>query len=138
MNLLLTSIGKRIELTEHLKTRFRVVGVDASAMNPAKMFVDAFYQVPKCREGGYVETLFEICRKEDISLLVPLYEPEFFVLDEARARFEEIGVKLVLSDRQILDVCSDKRKTAAFFEKYGIPAPETLPAKEVEEIIRLF
>ena len=135
MNLLLTSIGKRIELTEHLKTRFRVVGVDASAMNPAKMFVDAFYQVPKCREGGYVETLFEICRKEDISLLVPLYEPEFFVLDEARARFDEIGVKLVLSDRQILDVCSDKRKTAAFFEKYGIPAPETLPAKEVEEII---
>ena len=34
-----------------------------------------------------------------------------------------------------MDVCSDKRKTAAFFEKYGIPAPETLPAKEVEEII---
>ena len=29
MNLLLTSIGKRIQLIEHLKTQFRVVGVDA-------------------------------------------------------------------------------------------------------------
>lgn len=135
MNLLLTSIGKRIELIEHLKTRFRVVGVDASAMNPAKRFADVFYQVPKCREEGYVETLLEICRKEGVSLLVPLYEPEFLILDAARDRFEEIGVKLVLSDRQVLKICGDKRKTAVFFEKYKIPAPKTLSAQGVEDII---
>lgn len=135
MNLLLTSIGKRIELIEHLKTRFRVVGVDASTMNPAKGFVDVFYQIPKCREEGYVEALLEICRKEDVSLLVPLYEPEFLILDEARDRLEEIGVKLVLSDRRVLEICGDKRRTAAFFEKHKIPAPKTLRAEEVEEII---
>lgn len=135
MNLLLTSIGKRIELIEHLKTRFRVVGVDASAMNPAKRFADVFYQVPRCREEGYVDTLLEICRKEGISLLVPLYEPEFLILDAARERFEEIGVKLVLSDRQVLKICGDKRKTAVFFEKYKIPAPKTLSAQDVEDII---
>ena len=134
MNLLLTSIGKRIELIEHLKTCFRVVGVDASTMNPAKRFVDVFYQIPKCREEGYVERLLEICREEGVSLIVPLYEPEFDVLDRARDRFEAIGVKLVLSDRQILEICGDKRKTAAFFEKYKIPAPKTFSEEEVEEI----
>lgn len=135
MNLLLTSIGKRIELIEHLKTRFRVVGVDASAMNPAKRFADVFYQVPRCREEGYVETLLEICRKEGVSLLVPLYEPEFLILDEARERFEEIGVKLVLSDRKVLEICGDKRRTAAFFERHEIPAPKTFSAEEVTKII---
>lgn len=135
MNLLLTSIGKRIELIEHLKTRFRVVGVDASAMNPAKRFADIFYQVPRCREDGYVEALLEICRKENVSLLVPLYEPEFLILDKARDRFEEIGVKLVLSDRQVLEVCGDKRRTAAFFDKHEIPAPKTFSADDVVKII---
>lgn len=135
MNLLLTSIGKRIELVEHLKSRFRVIGVDASVQNPAKRFVDAFYQIPRCGESGYAEELLAICKKEEISLLVPLYEPEFAVLDNERRRFEEIGVKLLLSDKTVLAICGDKRKTAAFFEKYGIFAPKTFSAKEAEEMI---
>lgn len=135
MNLLLTSIGKRIELIEHLKSCFRIIGVDASVNNPAKRFADVFYQIPKCRENGYVEELLAICKKEEISLLVPLYEPEFAILDNERRRFEEIGVKLVLSDEKVLAICGDKRKTAAFFEKHGIPAPKTLSVKEAEEII---
>lgn len=135
MNLLLTSIGKRIELTEHLKSRFRVVGVDASPENPARSFVDAFYQVPRCREKNYVGELLTVCKKEEISLLIPLYEPEFPILDGARRQFEEIGVTLVLSEKAVLDICDDKRGTAAFFEKYRIPAPRTLSAEEIQGII---
>lgn len=135
MNLLLTSIGKRVELIEHLKSRFRVVGVDASPENAAKCFADAFYQVPRCREKGYVEALLYICKKEAVALLVPLYEPEFFILDEARERFQEIGVTLVLSERTVLEICGDKRKTAAFFDNYQIPAPRTLSREEIENRI---
>lgn len=135
MNLLLTSIGKRVELVEHLKSRFRLVGVDASLENPARCFVDAFYQVPRCSEEGYVEMLLFVCKREKISLLVPLYEPEFSVLDAARERFAEIGVTLVLSEKAVLEICDDKNKTAAFFEKYQIPAPRTFAAGEVREMI---
>lgn len=135
MNLLLTSIGKRVELVEHLKSRFRLVGVDASLENPARSFADAFYQIPKCSGEGYVETLLSVCKKENVSLLVPLYEPEFSVLDAARKRFAEIGVTLVLSEKAVLEICDDKNKTAAFFEKYQIPAPRTFAAGEVQEMI---
>ena len=135
MNLLLTSIGKRIQLIEHLKTQFRVVGVDASLQNPARHFVDAFYQIPRCREEGYVETLLELCRKEQIDLLIPLFELEFSYLNDARKRFEELGVKLILSEKPVIDICNDKRKTAEFFEKYGIPAPHTFSSMEVEELM---
>lgn len=135
MNLLLTSIGKRVELIEHLKTRFRVVGVDASPENAARHFTDAFYLIPKCREDGYVEALLTVCKKERISLLVPLYEPEFAILEAAGELFAQAGVKLVLSDKRVLDICGDKRKTAAFFEKYGLPAPKTLTAAEAAQVI---
>ncbi len=135
MNLLLTSIGKRIELIEHLKSRFRVIGADASGLNAAKRFVDSFYHIPKCHEDGYVDALLSICEREAVLLLVPLYEPEFEILDGARARFEKIGVKIVLSDRVVLNICDDKRRTAAFFEKYGLSAPRTYSLEEVEEFI---
>lgn len=133
MNLLLTSIGKRIELTEHLKSRFRVIGVDASSENAAKYFVDSFYRVPRCLEKGYVEALLSICKRERVSMLIPLYEPEFMVLDKARKHFEEAGVTLVLSERSVLDICNDKSRTAAFFERNRISAPRTLSEREVRE-----
>lgn len=135
MNLLLTSIGKRIELIEHLKSRFRVIGVDASLENPARCFADVFYQVPRCSAENYVDELLSVCQKEQVSLLVPLYEPEFSVLDAARERFKEIGVVVVLSEGPVLDICNDKSKTAAFFEKYRIPAPKTLSVQEIEDRI---
>lgn len=135
MNLLLTSIGKRIELIGHLKSCFRVIGVDASLENPAKFFADSFYRVPGCREKGYVEELLAVCEREAVSLLVPLYEPEFSILNAARERFEKSGVKLVLSEEPVTEICNDKRKTAAFFKKYDIPAPETFDDRKVKAIM---
>lgn len=134
MNLLVTSIGKRIQLIEHLKTAFRVVGADASEQNAAKHFVDAFYLIPRCRESGYIETLLEICEREKINALIPLYEAEFAVLNGAGARFAERGVHLFLSESRVIDICQDKMKTAAFFEKYGIPAPRTYSEAEAETL----
>ncbi len=136
MNLLLTAIGKRVQLIEHLKSNFRVVGADASEQNAARHFVDSFYRVPGCKEEGYAEALLHICRKEEISLLIPLYEPEFSILNRAREDFEKEGVRLILSEEPVISICGDKRKTAAFFKKYGIPAPETLTEEEVRKLLK--
>ena len=132
MNLLLTSIGKRIQLVEHLRTAFRVVGADASEQNAARHFTDEFYRVPGCREDGYIGALLDICRGEGIDALIPLYEAEFPVLNKARRQFEELGVHLVLSGDRVTDICNDKGKTAEFFKKYGIPAPRTYSREEAD------
>lgn len=134
MNLLLTSIGKRIQLIRHLQTAFRVVGADASDENAARHFTDAFYRIPKCREDGYVDALLDICRKEQINALVPLYEPEFDILNGARGRFEELGVHLLLSDERVIRISNSKELTAAFFEKYNIPAPYTYRDEEMTNV----
>lgn len=136
MNLLLTAIGKRVQLIEHLKSNFRVVGADASEQNAARHFADSFYRVPGCKEEGYVEALLRICRKEEVSLLIPLYEPEFPILNRAREDFEKEGVRLILSEESVISICGDKRKTAAFFKKYGIPAPETLTEEEIRKLLK--
>lgn len=129
MNILLTSIGKRIELINHLKTKAKVIGVDCIALNPAKEFVDSFYLIPRATDQKYPDVLIDICRKEKADYLIPLYEGEFPILNEFRNRLEEVGTKLLLSDAKIIDICKNKFSTAEFFSKYDIPAPITYPAE---------
>ncbi len=131
MKLLLTAIGKRIELIQHLKTRFQVVGVDCSNLNPARNFVDSFYIVPRYTAPEYADALLEIVRREQIDLLVPLYEPEFPGLCELRERLYEAGCRLVLSEAEVIRICNGKLETAEFFDRYHIPAPKTYTPKEI-------
>lgn len=133
MRLLLTSIGKRVQLIQHLRKSFRVIGADASDQNAARHFADKFFRVPKCSENGYVEALLKICKDEGAACLIPLYEKEFFVLNKAREQFAELGVHLILSGERVIDICNDKGKTAAFFARHGIPAPKVYTLAEAEQ-----
>ncbi len=40
-------------------------------------------------------------------------------------RFEEIGVKLILSDEEVIETCFDKYKTILFTERLNINFPKT-------------
>ena len=103
MKILLTAIGKRVELIKHLKTRFTVVGADCSDLNPAKYFVDKFCLIPRVTDGEYIPTLLRVCKEEKIDYLIPLLENEFPILDKAREDFEKMGTRLVLSDGKVTE-----------------------------------
>ena len=66
MVILLTAIGKRVELVKHLKTKAKVVGADASEHNAVRFFTDSFYFIPKASESGYIDALADICKKEEL------------------------------------------------------------------------
>lgn len=123
MNILITAIGKRVQLIQHLKESFHVVGVDVSCEIAARHYADHFELVPKCNEAGYITRLLEICGKYNVSMIIPLYEREFELLNESRSLFESEGVRILLSSQEIIRICNHKRNTAMFFDKYGIMSP---------------
>jgi hypothetical protein len=114
MNVLLTAIGRRIQLIKHFKKYHRVVGVDSAELVPAKYFVDSFYSVPRWNDKTYINTLIKICQKENVDMLIPLYEREFLLLCENREKFEEIGVTIILSDKWIIEIFNNKWKSYKF------------------------
>lgn len=124
MKLLITAIGKRVQLLQHLKKDFVIVGVDAGQDIPGREFVDSFYKVPGCKDVKYVDVLLDICRKEQITCLIPLYEREFDLLCTYRKQFEEVGTEVLLSNRAIINVCNEKTQTSIFFEKHRIAHPK--------------
>lgn len=135
---LFTSIGRRVELAQSFKDSYlkhdisaRILGVDSNpALAPAGYFVDAVFKAPRVNQTGYLKTLLQICRKEKVNLLVPLYEPEFLLLDQQRDQFTKLGTMLLLSATDTLKICADKLETYRFFIEFAINTPKTWPIIE--------
>lgn len=125
MKLLLTAIGKRVQLIKYLKKGFEVIGVDCSNNIAAKSFVDTFMITPRIDDPNYVDTLIDICHQNDIDILVPLYEKEFLLLDEYRDKFANIGTFLMLSNQNVIQICNDKWLTYKFMKDNRIDTPHS-------------
>lgn len=131
MNILITSIGRRVQLIRQLKRIFRVIGVDASTQNAARFFVDKFFQIPRCDSENYFDEILRISKENKVDMIIPLFENEFHVLCEHRSEFEKEGIRLLLSELPIIEMFNDKYKAQEFFEKEGISIPkltESAPA----------
>lgn len=124
MNILITSIGRRVQLIEHLKKTFNIIGVDASVNNAAKYFSDSFFVIPKCSEPDYLTDLLNVCVDNNVKMIIPLYEREFEILCRNRQVFEEKGIKILLSDIEVINICNDKNRTQDFFEHENILSPK--------------
>lgn len=82
-------------------------------------------QVPAVYDPEYVDITLQICKEQKIDALLCLNDLELPILAENKARFEEIGVKVIVSDPSVIDIAFDKYKTAQWVESLGLKAPKT-------------
>ncbi|MDD3223514.1 MAG: ATP-grasp domain-containing protein [Clostridium sp.] len=133
MNILLTAIGKRVQLIRHLKKNAKVFGVDISEYAPASAFVDGFYIVPKYDDDKYIEKLLEICKKEKINMIIPLFEREYKLLCSYKEEFKKINTTLLLSSDNVIECCNDKWKTYKFFTRNSIKTPNSFTLENIND-----
>lgn len=133
MKVLFTAIGRRVQLINHFKEYHRVIGVDIKDLAPAKYFVDAFYKVPRWNDKDYIDILLNICEKEKVDMIIPLFEREFILLCENREKFQAIGTTLILSDKRIIEIFNDKWESYKFFISKNIDTPKTYSKQELKK-----
>jgi len=129
MNILFCSVGRRGELMKLFKASAQqdtvLVGVDNSPLAPALYFTDKHYLVPKINDPEYIDCLLDICRKEKISAVTTLIDPETVVLAENRARFEAMGVEVLTPYPETAMLCFDKYAMYQHLKENGIPTVRT-------------
>lgn len=129
LNVLLTSVGRRVELLkifkESLCDRGKVFAADCDRTAPGLYFADKSFVIPKVSSKKYIHSLLEICRNEKITLLVPLIDPELIKIAKNRNKLINIGVIPLLSTYRAVSIAYDKYLTWQFFEKNNIPTPRT-------------
>ncbi len=142
VNILITSAGRRGALVKCFKDTIKkmgkycgkVVSVDASTLAAALYISDKHYIVPPIFASNYIDTLLEICSKENIKLIIPTIDTELLLLSQNKKKFGENGVIVAISDPKAVETCSDKLKTFQFFKENNIPTVDTFSYYQVDKM----
>ena len=110
---------------ENMSPGDKIVATDMQLSAPAHQAADVRIQVPAVYAPDYIDITLKICREHAIDALISLNDLELPILAENKARFEAEGVKLIVSDPEVIDICFDKYKTAQWVESIGLNAPKT-------------
>lgn len=92
---------------------------------PALQVADVKIQVPAVYDSKYIDITLDICKEQKIDALISLNDLELPILAENKAKFEVLGVTVIVSDPDVIDICFDKYKTAQWVESIGLNAPKT-------------
>ncbi len=129
MNVLLTCAGRRNYLVryfrESLGERGVVIAIDANSNAPALQVADRWFVLPPISDSTYMDRLLELCRKNEVRLVVPLNDLELPLLARERSRFERAGIVVLVSSPEVIRRSFDKWEMAQFFTQNGIPVPRT-------------
>lgn len=131
-NILITSAGKRVALTRYFKKTLNQFFPEAKVyttdmnpeMAPAGYVSDGCFKVPRVTDKDYPALLLEICEKNEVGMVIATIDTELLLLADLKADFERNGIHVMVSDRQFVEMCRDKRNTGAFFERHGIRVPK--------------
>lgn len=134
MNILILSAGTRNKIIQYFKRNFdgkgKVIATDMSNLAPAIYEADKYYIVPPMASPTYLDTLLDICIKEEIKGVLSLIDPELSLLAENKDRFAEIGVTIIGSSYELCEMSLDKFQMYNWLTAHGYRCARSYMDKE--------
>jgi carbamoyl-phosphate synthase large subunit len=129
LNVLLTCGGRRNYMVGYFRAALAGRGVvcvaDSSGDAPALHEADRAFVVPRVNHPDYIEHLLELCRRNEVGLLLSLNDLELPLLARHRDRFQAQGTIAVVSSPEVIEICFDKWATGQFLAACGIAGPRS-------------
>lgn len=123
MNILILSAGTRNKIVKYfvktLDGTGKVIATDMSNLAPAIYEADKHYIVPKMTAPEYLDVVLDICKKEEITGVLSLIDPELSLLSENREKFEAIGTTVIGSSYAPCEMSLDKFQMYSWLETHG-------------------
>ena len=134
MNILILSAGTRNKIVQYfvktLNGTGKVIATDMSNLAPAIYEADRYYIVPKMTAPEYLDVVLDICKKEEITGVLSLIDPELSLLAESRERFEAIGTTVIGSSYALCEMSLDKFQMYSWLETHGYRCAKSYMDKE--------
>lgn len=129
MNILFTCAGRRNYLINYFKeaigNKGKIIAVDHQLSAPALVDADIALKVPKIYSKEYINSLINIVEEHNVHAVISLNDLELPILSEHSERMESTGTKIIISDKNVIDIAFDKWKTYEFFKSINVKTPKT-------------
>lgn len=123
INILILSAGTRNKIVQYFKKTLgengKVIATDMSTIAPAIYEADKYYIVPRITEPGYIGIILDICKKENISGVLSLIDPELSLLAENEDKFKNIGTTVIGSSYELCERALDKMQMFQWLRSHG-------------------
>lgn len=123
INILILSAGTRNKIVQYFKKTLgengKVIATDMSTIAPAIYEADKYYIVPRITEPGYIDIILDICKKENISGVLSLIDPELSLLAENEDKFKAVGTTVVGSSYELCERALDKMQMFEWLRSHG-------------------
>ena len=103
----------------------KVISVDINPLSAGFYASDKHYLIPPSSDQNFMPVILEICKKEDVKLLIPTRDGELLLFAKNKKKFEKQGIYVVVSNLEVIEICNDKYKFHQFLMKNNIPTPKT-------------
>ena len=134
MNILILSCGTRNKVVQYFKKalagRGTVVATDMSPNAPALYEADKHYIVPRMTAPGYIDVIFDICRKEKIVGVLSLIDPELSLLAKHADEFAALGTTVIGSSYDLCEQSLDKMWMFRWLTEHGYRCAKSYVEKE--------
>jgi len=132
VNILITSVSRKVWLVKAFKDTLRhegidgkVVSVDINPLSAGLYASDKHYLIPPSSDQNFMPVILEICKKENIKLLIPTRDGELLLFAKNKKKFEKQGTHVMVSNSEVIEICNDKYRFYQFITRNNIPTPET-------------
>ncbi|RSL29993.1 ATP-grasp domain-containing protein [Salibacterium salarium] len=137
MNILICSAGRRVKLIEYFKRQLKqsggkVVAVDCDPTAPTLEHADWHEVVPRINDPDYIPRIKRICDDYQINGVLSLIDPELSLLAGVKEEFQRKNITMIVSNKDVVDICLDKYLTYQYLRLNEIPVvPTYLSFEEV-------
>jgi carbamoyl-phosphate synthase large subunit len=132
INILVTGVGggvgqgilKSLKLIDDLE--MKIVAADMFELGSALYGGDYCHVIPSPKDEHFLDRISDICKQHSIDFYFPGTDIELFTCAQFAAQIKEkLGVSIIISPLNVIEIADDKLKTVEFLQKNGFYHPQT-------------
>ncbi len=110
---------------QELELEGKILATDLTEAAPAYQWADVGLLAPPTGTIEYVPALLDMCKEQDVNLVIPLTDLDVRSLARQQAKFANIGTQIMIGSADSVLICRDKTRTCRFLEQTGLRAIRT-------------
>jgi carbamoyl-phosphate synthase large subunit len=110
-------------LKENGEREIRLVGCDMSPLSIGRFVCDSFEVVPPGSDPEFVPAVLDLCARKGVDVVLPESSNEVLSFAEAKSRFDDEGIVLLVSPPDGIRAANDKGAFFELLDRLGVRAP---------------
>lgn len=112
---------------------YNIFGCDISAFAYGH-YQEGFAGTFTLKPESYVDEVLALCRAKGIRAVIPGGEGPLTLLNSALQVFQNEGIQVASNSREVVEVCSDKKRQFEHLRDLGLPVPASVVVKHASEV----